>query len=61
MSTRSFTPYLAPIGGIKRAHPELTDHCRPPRGRTYPEHHYGAPDQEECQRCGARELRPANA
>jgi hypothetical protein len=55
MAGSGFTSYMPPVGGTKRALPELTDHCRPRDGKTYPEHAYPSCGQARCRRCGAAE------
>lgn len=46
---------LTPVGGVKRSHPELTDHCRPQHGATFPEHDYPASGEARCRRCNTTE------
>ncbi|MFJ8785739.1 hypothetical protein [Streptomyces sp. NPDC102476] len=53
MIASEFSSYMPPIGGAKQTLPELTDHCRPRGGKTYPEHDYPSSGQAVCRRCGA--------
>ncbi|MFH0245825.1 hypothetical protein ACGRHY_26380 [Streptomyces sp. HK10] len=55
MSTHNHSAYAPPIGGMKHTLPELTDPCRPPGERTYPEHAYPAAGEARCRRCNATE------